>query len=319
MKKWEKESGSITLEAALVVPFFALFALSLLVIIQIGMLQTSLSQTVTNGTRYMAGNMYPAALMYQQYEESRLGQKVQQYLEKGKAAQQRYEQMERLTSAYAEILPAPVLEFMKWPESAGMKTKQVMLDHRNQALGTVFEPVIESHFLEDARLDPARFRVTKVVLPSLTGGKEAYLGIHAQYTYLLPLPLVQKEIVLTQQAYERVWIGREGVLTADTPARSNQPRIVSLQPNPVQRGRRVTLTARVKPNSKASVSVTYPSGRVSQAKGLTPRTAGTDGRVEWTWLVSGNTTPGEATVTVEAGQKKASAALWIYEKPSSDP
>lgn len=67
---------------------------------------------------------------------------------------------------------------------------------------------------------------------------------------------------------------------------------VSLEPSPVQRGRRVTLVLRADPGAAVDLKVVYKSG-LSQARYLGAATADASGRVSWTWLVSGNTTPGE--------------------------
>ena len=73
--------------------------------------------------------------------------------------------------------------------------------------------------------------------------------------------------------------------------------LVSLT-SPIARGANATLTVRVVPGATCTPGVIYKSGP-SKAWGLEPHTAGSDGRVSWTWNVYEKTTPGTWKVTVD--------------------
>lgn len=81
----------------------------------------------------------------------------------------------------------------------------------------------------------------------------------------------------------------------------------------VIRGSSATVTALTAPGASCTIDVLLPSGRASTAAGLGPQTADADGRVSWTWLVAGNTTPGLGAITVTstaAGQTAQDVVAW---------
>ena len=72
----------------------------------------------------------------------------------------------------------------------------------------------------------------------------------------------------------------------------------------------VSLTSPISPKDDATLTIQVASGAVcdpgviyktgeSGARGLDPKTAGTDGRLSWTWKCGSATTPGTYTVYVE--------------------
>lgn len=69
--------------------------------------------------------------------------------------------------------------------------------------------------------------------------------------------------------------------------------------SPVSQGANATLTAKTTPGALCDIEVVYKSGP-SKAKGLVPKTAGSNGRVSWTWKVGTRTTPGTWPITVMA-------------------
>ncbi|MGD0863058.1 MAG: hypothetical protein ABSA21_09910 [Candidatus Limnocylindrales bacterium] len=70
-------------------------------------------------------------------------------------------------------------------------------------------------------------------------------------------------------------------------------------PASIKHGASATLVAVTSPGATCSASVTYASGTVSSAAGLKPQpTAGSTGKVSWTWKVGTSTKPGTSTATV---------------------
>jgi len=58
-----------------------------------------------------------------------------------------------------------------------------------------------------------------------------------------------------------------------------------------------TLAISTSPSANCSIVVHYKSGP-SRAKGLVPKVASSSGRVNWTWRVGSNTTPGRWPIIV---------------------
>lgn len=75
--------------------------------------------------------------------------------------------------------------------------------------------------------------------------------------------------------------------------------LVSLT-SPVHRGANATIIVRSKAGMYCTITVYYKSGP-SKAKGLEPKTAGSDGRCAWTWKVGTNTTLGTWKIVVKTG------------------
>lgn len=74
--------------------------------------------------------------------------------------------------------------------------------------------------------------------------------------------------------------------------------------SPVSHGRAASISVKTAPGASCTITVTYKSGP-SRAKGLTPKTADTAGKVEWSWIVGTRTTPGTwpVSVTCSSGGK----------------
>ena len=75
--------------------------------------------------------------------------------------------------------------------------------------------------------------------------------------------------------------------------------LVSLS-SPAPRNSDATLVIQVEPGTRCTPGVRYPSG-FSQAEGLQAKTAGEDGRLEWTWQVGPSTSQGTHQVSVNCG------------------
>ena len=99
-------------------------------------------------------------------------------------------------------------------------------------------------------------------------------------------------------------------VAASTP-QASAPRIATRQPfaitqtlvrltSRVHPGAYATMIVRSKAGLRCSITVYYKSGP-SKAKGLEPKTAGTDGRCTWTWKVGTTTTPGTWRIVVATG------------------
>jgi hypothetical protein len=84
---------------------------------------------------------------------------------------------------------------------------------------------------------------------------------------------------------------------------ASQPTELSIQivsvTQAVSPGENATLIAETTPGANCDIEVYYKSGP-SEASGLYPKTADSDGYVSWTWMVGTNTTPGSWEIVVSA-------------------
>jgi hypothetical protein len=109
---------------------------------------------------------------------------------------------------------------------------------------------------------------------------------------------------------------RPSQTTAPGPSDSSAPgggevSIVSVT-SPVSLGATASLTARANPGANCTIVYTHPSGKTSVAAGLEPTTAGRDGTVAWSWLISNQTNPvGNGSVIVTCDGKSAQTPIVI--------
>jgi micrococcal nuclease len=81
--------------------------------------------------------------------------------------------------------------------------------------------------------------------------------------------------------------------------------------SPVKRGAKAQLVIATKAKAKCTIKVTYKSGP-SKAKGLEPKTAGSNGRAIWSWTIGTNTTPGKWPIDVKCSLGGKSGKLREY-------
>jgi hypothetical protein len=83
-----------------------------------------------------------------------------------------------------------------------------------------------------------------------------------------------------------------------TPTPTQTPIELIALTSPVSPKEYVTLVIQVAPDAVCDPGVIYKTGE-SEARGLGPKTAGSDGRLSWTWKCGSQTTPGTYRVYVE--------------------
>jgi len=80
--------------------------------------------------------------------------------------------------------------------------------------------------------------------------------------------------------------------------------------SPVPAGGNATVVVQAGPGASCSIMVIYKSGP-SEAQGLGPKQAGSDGRVSWTWKVGTRTTPGNWPINVTCDGQTISTAFTV--------
>lgn len=86
--------------------------------------------------------------------------------------------------------------------------------------------------------------------------------------------------------------------------------VIVAEPGTVTRGSTASITVQTAAGRQCDIVVQYKSGP-SKAKGLEPKTTGTDGRVTWSWTVGRNTTPGSWPVTVTCGPESVQTTVHV--------
>jgi hypothetical protein len=207
----KKAKGSLTVEAAIIIPFFLFVFLLFLYIIRILYVQAALDQAVKAAGRDVAAVSYPLALL-QEFQEELQAQGEAPAGPAGDGEQRYTELLLRILGESGEDLSNDLLE-------------------RGGAV--LVRSLLGSH-LETYRLDPARLTIELIHLPqSQSGfakekGKTVYqetgllpevdffpedVVIQAEYTLTLPLPFLSgNSFPLKSAVTERAWLsGGNGI------------------------------------------------------------------------------------------------------------
>lgn len=270
--------GSLTLEAALTMPLVLICVLFLIYLIQASVVAMALQGALSQTARQTASIWYPISESLETAGDASEDKSGSSWKAQLAGAQE-------TVGKFASYLPAPLADWAgqfaagSWSPDALM-AKQVL------------EPRVAER-LRLTGLPSSRMKLTAVRLPDRDDASNAFITLEAEYKLPFSFPWSGRPLRLKTSASERAWIGGERLAAAEREDGSGAGTLafVSLDPNPVQRGRRVTLVLRAEPGASVDLKVVYKSG-LSQARHLGEATADSTGRVSWTWLVSGNTTPG---------------------------
>ncbi|KGA96951.1 hypothetical protein AJ85_20735 [Alkalihalobacillus alcalophilus ATCC 27647 = CGMCC 1.3604] len=182
-----REDGSLTLEAAMVMPVFLLFTVFLAMMIRISVADMALKQAVSETTQIVATHAYPAALI----------------VEGGANAADNW--IKNFTEEEFDLSSVENLV----EEVLGVFGVDIM-DVLGGAAASATQPFVETNFSRansDGLFDPSRVNVTNVDLDVSGYGLKGYFGITATYEVPIIAPFVNRTITLEQSAYEKIWTG----------------------------------------------------------------------------------------------------------------
>jgi hypothetical protein len=211
------QSGSIVVEASIILPLFICFVMILNCFIQVTIVQTALQTAVSETNKQIATHMYPVQLLYAEAKEkavnSRSGVMIQQVLDQIAQARSKVTDSEDFVGLYASYIPEPIVQLLEWEkkkrelyENQGHNLAQQTVDIFTPLLNKAFTKLV-LQFADTGILHAARLNVVEVKLPDLEGNGDKLVSIEAQYDYQLPLPFFHKTISLRKRASERIWVG----------------------------------------------------------------------------------------------------------------
>lgn len=276
-----KQQGSITMEAALIMPVLLLFLLVFYILLMITSTQMALQATASATVQQISSNIHPIALVV-----NKLNANSSSHVEP-KAAE---EGIKAVLYEVSGSFPAPINQLLQeslkgnwWPAI-------------NLAGTTVGKDILEIYIRSNANypvLEKDRVDLVYLQLPDLLNGTDQNVVLTLEYKLPLKIPFTNQPIIIREQAMQRAWLPDSKAASFEV---SDEEEafidIISLQPNPVRPGRKATLKVVTTPNTLIDLNIVYKSGN-SVAKNLGAITSNENGEVEWTWHVSGNTTEGE--------------------------
>lgn len=183
----KNEDASLTLEAAMVMPFFLLFIVFLATMIRIGIAQIALDQAASQTTELVATHVYPVALL-----DHKVKTTIDDYIQ-GK------------TDGTLDLKQAETLV------KDGFKAFGVHISPKNlinQLSAKILTPLVRKKFARSAGnsfFNPNHLKIVKVRFPGgLNGGA---MDLVVEYKMDLLVPFVHKSIILKSQSYEKLWTG----------------------------------------------------------------------------------------------------------------
>lgn len=181
-----QKEGSITLEAAIAMPFFVAFIIAMIVMTKMAIFQMALQSATNTTVQQMATHIYPAYVLMGEMKQTELGEKATSYVNK-------------TSSTWGKIKESE--EFLR---SLGINltftgTVEAAVEQAVQAIEcTAATPIVRAY--ADSRvLDTRKLTVTRVVFD------DEYLAIEAQYQYTMAIPFFSRTVNLKALSTERMW------------------------------------------------------------------------------------------------------------------
>ncbi|CAG7630020.1 TadE/TadG family type IV pilus assembly protein [Paenibacillus allorhizosphaerae] len=214
------QQGSIVVETAFTLPFFAAFLMVLLGFIRMAQADMALQSAVSETAKVVAANMYPVEQIYRvgqsQWASSAPSAWLGNVITMTEAARQKVLDAETFADDYERWIPDPLLQLVRlekerreqleaWGGSVSEDAKKKL----NEQLAKAATPLVAS-LSGIPKLDKDRFRVTEIGFPSFDDKNEAFLSIEAEYEYKFAVPFFHKTVILKKKAVERAWIGGVG-------------------------------------------------------------------------------------------------------------
>lgn len=210
----------MTVEAAILLPGVMLLVLFMISLVQLASAEAALRSAVNETGKSMASYWLPVRMVYSDAKTrvsgTQAGGWTQEAWSRLEDLRNRWSGTEDWIMQYERLLPEPAVRILQWEtekrrwleESAGQAGMQEVHRITDPLLCAAFEPVLK-HYANGRLLDKDSLHVDSVRLPSLERGGEAYLEITARYEWKLPVPFLNRKLVLKKKTYERAWVGAD--------------------------------------------------------------------------------------------------------------
>ncbi|KMK78251.1 TadE/TadG family type IV pilus assembly protein [Alkalihalobacillus pseudalcaliphilus] len=182
------EDGSLTLEAAMVLPVFLLFTVFLAMMIRISVADMALKQAVSETTQIVATHAYPFALLAEGGTNA-----ADKWIKNTTEDEVSLDKISELVGEIFEAFDIDIHGILSGVAS------------------TAANPFVKNNFERansDGRFEKDGVTVTDVDVSNLSFPEfKGYIGITATYEVPIVAPFVNRTITLEQSAYEKVWTG----------------------------------------------------------------------------------------------------------------
>lgn len=196
----------MALEGAIVLPFFIAFAVTLIILIRISIVQMALQSAVSETTKQIATHYYPMAIVYGKWQQTGLAQGISQgmgYLDNAQAK----------VDEYGALVPPILIDGTETKlDGSEVRISDWCDEQINNAAKAAVSPVAEA-FVK-AVADPNVLNVDKITakvvdIPDMQElSKAGYIAIEVEYEMPLNIPFIHVEpIKIKKRAVERAWIG----------------------------------------------------------------------------------------------------------------
>jgi hypothetical protein len=212
--------GSMTVEAAVLLPFVASLILLLASLIQLASAELALRSAVSETAKSIAGYWPPVRMVYadakSRASSTQAGQWATDIRSRLESAHGQWSGSEDWIMQYEALLPEPVVDLLKWEIGKREELEDSALQNSGTAIRRVtdpilcrtFEPILH-HYSNPRLLKKDKLKLELVRLPSLEPGGAPYVELIASYELKLPVPFWNKTVVLEKKSYERAWVGYE--------------------------------------------------------------------------------------------------------------
>lgn len=174
--------GVISLEAAIVIPFFLTLIIGLLILIRIAFVQIAIQNAADETVKQFASILYP---------------------------------LEPSIHVAVSTKDEWLNSFLTWiPDSIKPTMKVLLTDQVNESItqpvmNSLFKPIYW-HYLDPSYKDSLiRYDQLNIELVSIPfiNNEESMFGIEVLYKFNISIPFYQRTILIRKRAYERVWFG----------------------------------------------------------------------------------------------------------------
>ena len=195
----KNERGSVTLEAAVVMPFFILFIVFLIFMIRFALIDIAINQAASETAKNVATQVYPAKrLVDVAMDQLEPSGKYAEIIKDAKGI------AEDIISGFEQL--GLTEEFYDMVGSVGDAAE----DAGNDAISSVASGVVQPLVLKE--LEPAIaigfVEEDKVNVKRVSMGEGfKYIELVVEYEIELPIPFIERTFKLQKKAYERLWMG----------------------------------------------------------------------------------------------------------------